>query len=197
MSQLSDLSTPFPARYIHKNPSGGGSYVKHSIVNQRLLMAVGPYKLELVEILRGFVPAIKPKSTANSARGKEGAPELPNVVVGVVMRLTCRVDDEISVIEEAGDCEDPHNWPHDGARLKDATSDAFKRCCMRLGLGLHLWAPDDYFLERKLKETKPPESPLSATELAGGHSIGGTFEGQETQNNGGYYPLDDNAAQVE
>src|SRR5690606_18331783 len=38
----------------------------------------------------------------------------------------------------------------DGANLKEASSDAFKRCWMRLGLGLHLWSGDDYFLDKQL-----------------------------------------------
>jgi hypothetical protein len=31
--------------------------------------------------------------------------------------------------------------------LKDAASDAFKRCAMRVGVGLHLWTKEgEYFL---------------------------------------------------
>lgn len=156
MSQLSELATPFPARYIKTNPSGGGDYVKHHIVNQRLLMAVGPYEFERVEILRGHVDAIPPNPNGNSRKAKEGSAALDGAIVGVVCRLTCSIDDRRMMIEECGDCESPHNWPHDGARLKDAMSDAFKRCCMRMGLGLHLWSQEDYFLDHKLKERERP-----------------------------------------
>ena len=38
-----------------------------------------------------------------------------------------------------------------GARLKNAVSDAHKRCAMRVGLGLHLYAQDDYFLLDQLE----------------------------------------------
>jgi hypothetical protein len=52
-------------------------------------------------------------------------------------------------ITEVGDCEQPTNWKTDGARAKDALSDAYKRCLMRLGSGLHLYVKADeapYFL---------------------------------------------------
>ena len=70
------------------------------------------------------------------------------------MRLTAEIDGMVIRIEEVGDCESPSNWPHDGARLKDAMSDALKRCCARIGLGTHLYAKsdDEYVLYRKLKE---------------------------------------------
>ena len=35
--------------------------------------------------------------------------------------------------------------------FKDAASDALKRCAMRLGLGLHLWAQEHYFLDQQLR----------------------------------------------
>jgi len=38
----------------------------------------------------------------------------------------------------------------DGERLKHATSDALKRCAMRVGLGLSIWAQQSYFLDRAL-----------------------------------------------
>lgn len=152
MTQLSDLAVPFPSKYVHTNPSGGGSYVKQHAVKQRLLLHLGGYDFELVEIVRGFVPGKAPNPNGTSKRAKEGTPDLVNAVVGVVWRLTVEIDGERRVIEDVGDCEEPHNWPHDGARLKDAVSDALKRCAMHTGLGLHLWAQDEYFLRDKLKE---------------------------------------------
>lgn len=152
MSQLADLALPFPPHYVHTNPSGGGSYVAHHIVTQRLLMVVGPFDFELVQIVRGDVPGRAPNPKAQSTRGKEGVPALTGAVVGVVGRLRCQIDGRVVVVEEAGDCEDPHNWPHDGARMKDAMSDALKRAAMRVGLGLHLWSQADYFLHGKLSE---------------------------------------------
>ena len=152
MTDLQALAKPFPSKFIHGNPSGGGSYVKHHTINQRLLVNVGPFDWELVQILRGFVPGRAPNPNGKSQRAKDGTPDLTDAIVGVVFRLTCVVDGRRTVIEEVGDCEEPHNWPHDGARLKDASSDALKRCAMRLGLGIHLWSQDEYFLDRALAQ---------------------------------------------
>ena len=156
MTQLAELARPFPDKYIHSNPSGGGSYVKHHVVVQRLLSIVGPYDFQLVEVVRGDVAGIDPDPKGSSKRAREGRPVLLDAVVGAVCRLTVVIDGKQCVIEDVGDCEDPHNWPHDGARLKDAMSDAIKRCAARVGLGLHLWSQNEYwlhgFFEREASE---------------------------------------------
>jgi len=146
MSALADLAKPFAPRLIRKNPSGGGSYVKQSTVTQKLLAVVGAFDWHLAEVIRGDVPALAPNPDGQSRRAKEGAPALTQAVVGCIGRLTVNVDGRTVAVEGAGDCEQPHNWPHDGARLKDAESDAIKRAAMRLGVGLHLWAQEDFFL---------------------------------------------------
>lgn len=148
MNQLKDLAAPIPDIYVHDNPSGGGSYVAHPVITQKLLMDIGPFDFELVEIIRGHVAGIAPNPQAKSKRHQDGRPSLDNAVVGAVCRIRATVDGRVTTVEEVGDCEDPHNWPHDGARLKDAMSDALKRCAMRLGVGLSIWAKngDEYFL---------------------------------------------------
>lgn len=153
MSQLRDLAKPFPDRFVNQNPTGYGSYVAHHIVNQRLLQIVGPFDFALVEIVRGDVDEVKNSDPSKAKPARE------NAVVGVVARLTVTVDGATHVFEEAGDCEHPQNWPHDGARMKDAMSDAFKRCAMRCGLGLHLWSQRDYYLYDRLKEQAGPTIP--------------------------------------
>lgn len=159
MSQLSDLAVPFPSKYVHENPSGGGSYVPHPVIVQRLLMAVGPYSFQILDLVRGDLPAVAPNPQGKSQRAKSGSPALTQAVVGALCRLSVTVDGRQVDITEVGDCEQPHNWPHDGARAKDASSDALKRCAMRLGLGLHLWTkPGEYFLDRKLTEAEQPQS---------------------------------------
>lgn len=149
-SQLSALCRPFRSNLVHSNPSGGGQYVAHDVVTQKLLMVVGPFDFELREIIRGHVPAIKPNPNGSSQRARDGRPALDGCVVGVICRLTLTVDGRRVSVEEAGDCEDPHNWPHDGARMKDAMSDAIKRCAMRTGVGIHLWAQNDFILQPSL-----------------------------------------------
>lgn len=150
MSDLRKLAQPFDDKYVHSNPSGGGTYVKHHVIVQRLLMVVGAYDYQVVAYIRGDVPAIPPNPDGNSKRAKEGSPALHDVIVGATCRLTVDVDGRSTTVEDAGDCEQPHNWPHDGARAKDAVSDAIKRCAARIGLGLHLWSQDEYFLASAL-----------------------------------------------
>ena len=150
LRDLTKLLHEFPARVIQRNPSGGGSYVAHPVVEQRLLDVLGTVDTELVQIVRGHVPGRAPNPSGKSARAKAGTPDLDGAVVGVVLRMRATVDGRPVVVEEVGDCEEPHNWPHDGARAKDAFSDAYKRCAMRLGVGLHLWAQDAFYLGAKL-----------------------------------------------
>lgn len=160
--QLRLLAKPFAGHLVHTNPSGGGQYVSHSAVNEKLLAVTGPFSWECVEIVRGHVAEIKPNPQGQSRRAKEGRPALENAVVGYIGRLTCRVDGQVVSIEEVGDCEDPHNWPHDGARLKDAMSDSLKRCAMRLGVGLHMWSQfqgkSEFFLYDVLSKQNGAES---------------------------------------
>jgi hypothetical protein len=148
VSQLAELARKFPDQFVEQKD--GQDYVAHSVINQRLLSVVGPFDFQLVEVLRSDVPEVKPDPTARSRRAQRGTPELRGVVTGGVWRLTCDVDGRRTQVEEVGDT-DPHNWPTDGARLKDAASDALKRAAMRLGLGLSLWAQELYFLDRQLQ----------------------------------------------
>jgi len=142
MSQLYELSRVFPDKFIHKNPTGFGDYIQHSVIRQRLLSVVGAYSQEVKHIIR---------EKLTDKQGKE-----MEVVTGVILALTVEIDGELVTIEEAGDVEQPFNWRTDGARLKDAISDAVKRCAMAMGVGLHLWSQFDgqseYFLDEQLKK---------------------------------------------
>jgi hypothetical protein len=159
MRDLTKLLHPFPSAVVKSNPSGGGSYVAHPVVEQRILDVLGPVTTEMVALVRGDVPGKKPDPTGTSKRAKEGTPDLVGAVVGVVLRMRVTVDGKAVVVEEVGDCEAPHNWPHDGARAKDAFSDAYKRCAMRLGVGLHLWAQDGFYLGDKMLKQDAAEVP--------------------------------------
>lgn len=166
--QLYRLAKPFPRALIHENPSGGGSYVAHHAVVQKLLLTVGPFDYGITEVLRGDVAAVLPNPNGKSQRAKAGSPALTNVVVGALCTLAVTIDGRRISITEVGDCEQPHNWPHDGARLKDAASDAIKRCAARFGCGLHLWASNEYFLDAQLGERQPtpdPQLPLAGTDV--------------------------------
>jgi hypothetical protein len=152
MTQLADLAIPFPDKYIEHVQ--GNPFVAHHVINQRLLSVIGPFDFELVQVIRGDIPAVASNPNGNSQRAKRGTPPLVGVVVGAVFRLHCEIDGRGTIVEEIGDVGDVHNWPHDGARLKDAASDALKRCAMRLGLGLHLWAQEHYFLDGLLSSAQ-------------------------------------------
>lgn len=130
MTQLQQLAKPFPPSMIHDNPGKGnrGSYVKHSVVLQKILAVCGPFRWSIVDVIR----------------------DVDGTVVGCIGAITVEVDGRLVTVHGAGDCENPKNWPHDGARLKDAESDAFKRAAMKLGVGLHLWAQDEYALDKQL-----------------------------------------------
>ena len=170
MSELADLCKPFPDGDIHRNPSGGGEYVKHSTVVEKLLYAVGPFSYRILEPVRGFVQGTPPNPSGNSARAKAGTPDLVDAVVGCLAELTVTVDGETVTVVEVGDCEQPHNWPHDGARLKDASSDALKRCAMRVGVGLHLWSQESFRLHDAL--TRRGSSPRhSSAGVSGGGEV--------------------------
>jgi len=133
MNQLHELSRRFPDKFIHKNPSGFGDYIQHSVIRQRLLTVLGAYSTDIVETLYD-----------------------DGIITGVILKLSCVIDGkEISVVE-AGDVENPSNWKTNSARMKDAMSDAIKRCAMALGVGLHLWSQidgeDEYFLDKQLEK---------------------------------------------
>lgn len=142
MEQLHELSRPFPKEFIHKNPSGFGDYIQHSVIRQRLLSVLGAYDQEVKQIIREEV------------KDKQG--NYRQIVTGVILALTVEIDGKKVTIEEVGDVENPFNWKTDGARLKDAVSDAIKRCAMGMGVGLHLWAQyegkSEYFLDKQLEK---------------------------------------------
>jgi len=137
--------------------------VAHHAVVQKLLLTVGPFDYTIDEVIRGDVAEVLPNPSGKSKRAKVGSPALGNVVVGALCTLVVTIDGRSVKITEVGDCEQPHNWPHDGARLKDAASDAIKRCAARFGCGLHLWASNEYFLDAELAK-REPQQPLPGTE---------------------------------
>jgi hypothetical protein len=159
LRDLTKLVHPFPASVVKSNPSGGGTYVAHPVVEQRLLDVLGcPPDTRLVQIVRGRVTGKAPNPSGSSQRAKAGTPDLTDALVAVVLEMRVTIDGHTVTVQECGDCEQPHNWDTDGARLKDAMSDAYKRCAMRLGVGLHLWAQDAFYLGEKMLKQDRGES---------------------------------------
>lgn len=145
-AQLRELAKSFPSTLVQRDPRGN-SYVGHAMVTQKMLKILGPTSFAVIEIVRGWIPAHKDK------------PEQPNAVVGILASMRATVDGAFVEITEVGECDNPHVHAHDGIRLKMATSDAYKRCAMRLGLGLHLWSKDGYYLSEGLeREATPAEA---------------------------------------
>jgi len=72
-------------------------------------------------------------------------------VDGVILALKVTVDGKEVSVEEAGGIG-TRSMSDSGEALKDCISDAFKRCAMRLGLGLHLWAGKHYYLHNVLEK---------------------------------------------
>lgn len=68
---------------------------------------------------------------------ESGDEKEPVAVKGV---LTVTVDGEYRTVAGAGQ----------GRDYKTAESDALKRAACKLGMGLHLWAQDEYWLEQSL-----------------------------------------------
>ena len=130
--QLYELSRPFPDRLVKQKPGKfAASYVEHSVVSQRLLEVVGPHDFAIDRIVT--------------------SPD--GVVVGCTATLTVEVDGRRVSITEVGDVERPDPAAN-GTNLKNASSDAIKRCAMRLGVGLHLWSQDNYYLNTALEKRR-------------------------------------------
>ena len=163
--QLYQLSKPFPLQFV-KEPAPGrfGDYVPHSTVTERLLSIVGPFDFAVTEVIRGYAPAII---------GKDGTKELPafaareNAIVGCLATMGATIDGRMVYITEVGDVDQPA-MALDGTNLKNAASDAIKRCAMRLGLGLHLWSQDMYFLDKQMAKVVGEDNADAAVDALDG-----------------------------
>jgi hypothetical protein len=140
---LYELARKFPEKMIEKKPGKfEAAFVSHGVITSRLLEVLGPFDWSIPRII-------------TNAEG---------VAVGCIGRLEAVVDGRPVVIEEVGDCEHPS--PNSASNLKNASSDALKRAAMRLGLGLHLWVGENYYLETSLAKR------LQASESDGTGSAG-------------------------
>lgn len=134
---LKELITPFPTKYVKKAPPGKfGDYVEHGVVRQRLLDVVGFYEWSIDREIF-------------DADGK---------LTGCIGTLTIFVDGVPLKVQGSGDVETDQG--SNGSNLKHAESDAFKRAAINLGLGLHLWCGENYFIYNKNK-TADRNEPIS------------------------------------
>jgi hypothetical protein len=74
-------------------------------------------------------------------------------VTGVLLTMTFTIDGQAVEITECGDVDRP-NPDNNGANMKNAISDAVKRCSMRVGKALQLWCESDehYILDKVLED---------------------------------------------
>ena len=115
---IKKLTKNFPKDVVKQAPKGKfGSYVPHHIYTQRLVDVVGgQYNFLIKEVIR----------------------DKDNAVVGAICRLEIV---GLGVVEEIGDVDMNALGRNitESEVLKLAVSDGIKRCCMRFGIGLHLW----------------------------------------------------------
>ena len=139
-SELIELATPFPDKYIRQKPGkANASYVNHGVIRQRLLDVVGFYDWSIDREIY----------------------QQDGTLTGCIGTLAVRVGGKDIKVQGSGDVE--HNQGTNGANLKHAESDAFKRAAMNLGLGLHLWCGDEYFLYNKNSDESQKETQESTS----------------------------------
>lgn len=128
ITQAARLAKPVPGKFVSQVPAGGGrkaDYVSHAVVTEILLAVVGPFDWQVEPLYEGAS------------------------IVGALGTLKANIDGRDVTVTEVGDTTGQES--DGGSRLKNAASDALKRCAMRLGLGLHLWSGEgSYFLYRQL-----------------------------------------------
>ena len=132
------LLKPFPKEYVKKAPKGKfGSYVSHFRYVERLRDCIDePYSWEV-------------EATYGTHNGEKR-------IVGA--KGTIHIEG-LGKFEGVGDVE-PYqlNKQSDGTNFKFAESDAFKRACMRFGLGVELWSGDVTEEEDMVKKAQPNDN---------------------------------------
>lgn len=125
-TQILRLAKRFPDKLIRTIKKGNHSedYINHAVITQRLLQVCGAYGWDWEVVY------------------EEGK------VVAVHGRITVTVDGKEVTVSGAG--TETFSGDSTGEKIKKMESDAFKRAAAKLGIGLHLWAQDQYFLDLQL-----------------------------------------------
>ena len=129
--QLAALAKKIPPNWIQTLPTGyGARYCGHAHVQQMILATVGPTPQRVDQIIYNG-----------------------DTVTGVLLTMTFTIDGQAVEITECGDVDRP-NPDNIGANMKNAISDAVKRCSMRVGKALQLWCESDehYILDKVLED---------------------------------------------
>ena len=123
--QHRQLATRLPDGFVQQIDTGHGpmDYVPHYMITQYLLWVCGPFGWEITHIHEA------PGYTTSSGKQQRQ--------VEVAGQLTVTVDGGTYTVAGIGLDVD----------AKKAESDALKRAASKLGVGLHLWAQDSWWLE--------------------------------------------------
>lgn len=120
--QLIRLARQFPEKLVSQIKKGTHTedYVNHSVVAQRILQVCGPFSWDTEVIYSENVPC------------------------AVKGTITVSIDGQ--PVKVTGIGTDQNNNKEIGDQIKEMESDALKRAASRIGVGLHLWAQQQYFL---------------------------------------------------
>jgi len=143
-----DLLSPFPQELVRKAPAGKfGDYVPHAHYVERLRDSGVKYSWQCEPVY----------GTHNGEKR----------IVGAKGTITIEGMGSFDGFGDVDTFKLGNTKFNDGTNLKDAESDAFKRACMRFGLGVELWsgsvqseeeatsvAPDGYTQEMADKDAK-------------------------------------------
>jgi len=143
-----DLLSPFPQELVRKAPAGKfGDYVPHAHYVERLRDSGVKYSWQCEPVY----------GTHNGEKR----------IVGAKGTITIEGMGSFDGFGDVDTFKLGNAKFNDGTNLKDAESDAFKRVCMRFGLGVELWsgsvqseeeatsvAPDGYTQEMADKDAK-------------------------------------------
>ena len=115
------LLSPFPAELVRKAPAGKfGDYVPHAHYVERLRDSGVTYSWECEPVYGTF-------------KGDKR-------IVGAKGTITIEGMGSYVGFGDVDTFKLGNDKFNDGSNLKDAESDAFKRACMRFGLGVELWS---------------------------------------------------------
>ena len=148
MANNVDLLSPFPQELVRKAPAGKfGDYVPHAHYVERLRDSGVKYSWQCEPVY----------GTHNGEKR----------IVGAKGTITIEGMGSFDGFGDVDTFKLGNAKFNDGTNLKDAESDAFKRACMRFGLGVELWsgsvqseeeatsvAPDGYTQEMADKDAK-------------------------------------------
>ena len=122
MTNNVDLLSPFPKELVMKAPAGKfGDYVPHA---------------HYVERLRDS--GVKYSWTVEAVYGDNGNGN--KRIVGAIGTITIEGMGSYMGVGDVDTFKLNNPKFNDGSNFKDAESDAFKRACMRFGLGVELWS---------------------------------------------------------